>query len=572
MYVRIARRRGRGRRSCSIYEPPRFFEAFLRGRRYTEPPDITARICGICPVAYQMSACAAIEDACGVAGARADPAAAPAPLLRRVDREPRAARLHAPRAGLPRLRGRGRRWPRDHREVVERRAALKKAGNAIDRRSSAAARSTRSTCASAASTARRRKRELARAGRAAGARARAGARGGRAGAARSTFPDFEERLRVRRARASPTTTRSSAAGWRRARGLDIAPARVRGALRRGAGAALDRAALPAARARRLPRRARSPATRSTRDAAVAARARGRGRGRARAGVPQPVPQHRGARGRDPLRARRGAAHHRRLRGAGRARPSRSRRARATATAGPRRRAGCSATVTRSTSDGDDPRRQDRAADVAEPGSDRGGPARRSSAATSTATTRSCRLRCEQAIRNYDPCISCATHFLTLKVDRDAGPRWSSASGTSGAATTRAGLAVARRLRRGSGTAGARRGASRASRSALLERWAGAEQAIVVDAVSSGAAPGTIHRLDATERVIATRSSGAPPTPSGVAEAVELARALDRLPRRLLVLGIEGKRFGAGAGLSPEVEQAVDRLVAELRADARQVPT
>jgi len=49
-----------------IYEPPRFFEAFLRGRRYTEPPDITARICGICPVAYQMSACQAIEAACGV--------------------------------------------------------------------------------------------------------------------------------------------------------------------------------------------------------------------------------------------------------------------------------------------------------------------------------------------------------------------------------------------------------------------------------------------------------------------------------------------------------------------------
>jgi sulfhydrogenase subunit alpha len=48
-----------------IYEPPRFFEAFLRGRHYTEPPDITARICGICPVAYQMSACLAIEDACG---------------------------------------------------------------------------------------------------------------------------------------------------------------------------------------------------------------------------------------------------------------------------------------------------------------------------------------------------------------------------------------------------------------------------------------------------------------------------------------------------------------------------
>ena len=50
-----------------IYEPPRFYEAFLRGRAWTEPPDITARICGICPVAYQTSACWAIEDACGVA-------------------------------------------------------------------------------------------------------------------------------------------------------------------------------------------------------------------------------------------------------------------------------------------------------------------------------------------------------------------------------------------------------------------------------------------------------------------------------------------------------------------------
>ena len=49
-----------------IFEPPRFFEAFLRGRAHTEPPDITARICGICPVAYQMSSCLAIEDACGV--------------------------------------------------------------------------------------------------------------------------------------------------------------------------------------------------------------------------------------------------------------------------------------------------------------------------------------------------------------------------------------------------------------------------------------------------------------------------------------------------------------------------
>jgi coenzyme F420-reducing hydrogenase alpha subunit len=51
----------------SIFEPPRFFEALLRGRRYDEAPDITARICGICPVAYQMSAVHAVEDAFGVA-------------------------------------------------------------------------------------------------------------------------------------------------------------------------------------------------------------------------------------------------------------------------------------------------------------------------------------------------------------------------------------------------------------------------------------------------------------------------------------------------------------------------
>jgi sulfhydrogenase subunit alpha len=49
-----------------IYEPPRFFEAFLRGRQHTEVADITSRICGICPVAYQTSAWQAVEDACSV--------------------------------------------------------------------------------------------------------------------------------------------------------------------------------------------------------------------------------------------------------------------------------------------------------------------------------------------------------------------------------------------------------------------------------------------------------------------------------------------------------------------------
>jgi len=60
--------RGRevGEVRLDIYEPPRFYEAFLRGRHFQEVPDITARICGICPVAYQMGCCHALEKALGV--------------------------------------------------------------------------------------------------------------------------------------------------------------------------------------------------------------------------------------------------------------------------------------------------------------------------------------------------------------------------------------------------------------------------------------------------------------------------------------------------------------------------
>jgi sulfhydrogenase subunit alpha len=113
-----------------IYEPPRFFEAFLRGRAYTEPPDITARICGICPVAYQMSACAALEDACGVT--------IPAAVgdLRRLlycgewieSHALHIYLLHAPDfLGF----GSGIEMATARRDLVERGLALKKAGNAI---------------------------------------------------------------------------------------------------------------------------------------------------------------------------------------------------------------------------------------------------------------------------------------------------------------------------------------------------------------------------------------------------------------------------------------------------------
>jgi sulfhydrogenase subunit alpha len=113
-----------------IFEPPRFFEAFLRGRSYSEAPDITARICGICPIAYQMSAVHAMEDAFGI----------------HVDGQLRALRrlvycgewieshvlhvfmLHAPDfLGYPDAL----RMAQDHPEMVKRALQLKKAGNAI---------------------------------------------------------------------------------------------------------------------------------------------------------------------------------------------------------------------------------------------------------------------------------------------------------------------------------------------------------------------------------------------------------------------------------------------------------
>ncbi len=114
----------------NIYEPPRFFEAFLRGRAYTEPPDLTARVCGICPVAYQVSACNAIEDACGVQIGE-DLVA-----LRRLlycgewinSHALHIYMLHAPDfLGYPDIV----RMARDHAAAVERGLALKKAGNQL---------------------------------------------------------------------------------------------------------------------------------------------------------------------------------------------------------------------------------------------------------------------------------------------------------------------------------------------------------------------------------------------------------------------------------------------------------
>lgn len=115
-----------------IYEPPRFFEALLRGRAYTEVPDITARICGICPVAYQTSSTAAIEAACGVQPPHVTWA------LRRLvycGEWIESHTLHVFFLHAPDFLGYSSAFAmaRDHPEIVEGALRLKKAGNTLMR-------------------------------------------------------------------------------------------------------------------------------------------------------------------------------------------------------------------------------------------------------------------------------------------------------------------------------------------------------------------------------------------------------------------------------------------------------
>src|SRR5262249_55198419 len=98
-------------------------------------------------------------------------------------------------------------------------------------------------------------------------------------------------------------------------------------------------------------------------------------------------------------------------------------------------------------------------------------------------------------------------------------------------------------------------------------WRGSETVIIIDAVMSGAAPGTIHRFDANIRRIPKGALRCSTHAFGVAEAIELSRALGEIPRSLTVCGIEGKNFAAGVGLSPEVEKAVCETVRQVFAES-----
>ena len=113
-----------------IFEPPRFFEAFMRGRRYDEAPDITARICGICPVAYQMSSAHAMEDALDV---KIEPAIRTLRRLLYCGEWIESHVLHVAMLHAPDFLGYedAIQMAADHPDVVEMALRLKKAGNSI---------------------------------------------------------------------------------------------------------------------------------------------------------------------------------------------------------------------------------------------------------------------------------------------------------------------------------------------------------------------------------------------------------------------------------------------------------
>jgi hydrogenase maturation protease len=97
-------------------------------------------------------------------------------------------------------------------------------------------------------------------------------------------------------------------------------------------------------------------------------------------------------------------------------------------------------------------------------------------------------------------------------------------------------------------------------SRLMDAWEGAEAVVLVDTVSSGAAPGTLHRFDADEGALPARTFRSSTHAIGIAETIELSRALGRLPRSVRVYGVEGADFATGSALDADVELGVDAAV------------
>jgi hydrogenase maturation protease len=132
----------------------------------------------------------------------------------------------------------------------------------------------------------------------------------------------------------------------------------------------------------------------------------------------------------------------------------------------------------------------------------------------------------------------------------------------------AGLAVARRVRAATAPRDVAVAELIGDQLGLLDAWDGVKDVYVIDAVCSGGAPGTVYRFDGAQ-LLDRRFRHRGTHTFSLADVIELARALGRLPARLTGYGIEGAAFELGVGLSPEMEAAVEavtgRLLAELKA-------
>jgi hydrogenase maturation protease len=126
----------------------------------------------------------------------------------------------------------------------------------------------------------------------------------------------------------------------------------------------------------------------------------------------------------------------------------------------------------------------------------------------------------------------------------------------------AGLAVAERVRKHAGERVEVR-VCEEEPTRLLDAFDGADVAFVVDAVSTGAPAGTMHRFDASGGPIPSSELRSSTHALGIGEALELARALGRLPQTTVVFGVEGAEFTAGERLTPAVADGVARTAASL---------
>jgi hydrogenase maturation protease len=122
-----------------------------------------------------------------------------------------------------------------------------------------------------------------------------------------------------------------------------------------------------------------------------------------------------------------------------------------------------------------------------------------------------------------------------------------------------GLIAARRLRERGVAAEEHEG----DLATLMDRWKHSDGVILIDAVTSGAIPGTVHRLDVSALPLNRELFKSSTHALGLADAVELSRTLGTLPVRVLVFGLEVLDLSAGVGLSPDVARALPVLVEEV---------